>query len=56
MPARLEAVIMACLAKDPGDRPADADRLDLDLAHALDGEPWSEAEAQDWWRRNLPGT
>ena len=44
---------MACLAKDPADRPVDADRLSAGPASSLDGAPWSENDARDWWQRNL---
>ena len=53
VPGRLEAVIMACLSKDPADRPRDADALCDALGESLDGETWSEADARDWWKQNL---
>jgi hypothetical protein len=40
---------MACLAKEPASRPRDADELSERLARAVDGEPWSSAEALAWW-------
>jgi hypothetical protein len=46
---QLERAIMACLAKKPADRPASADALDAALRDALNGETWSERDAQDWW-------
>jgi serine/threonine-protein kinase len=49
IPAPLEAVVMACLAKEPAGRPRDADELSERLARAVDGEPWSAAEAHAWW-------
>jgi len=49
IPAPLEAVVMACLAKEPASRPRDADELSERLAGTLDGEPWSAAEAKAWW-------
>ncbi len=53
VPARLEALIMSCLAKDPDDRPRDADAMSAELAKCVDGAPWSPAEAQGWWEKNL---
>ncbi len=55
IPAPLEAVVMACLAKDPADRPRDTDDLDERLARCLDDEPWSTAAASAWWQGKLAG-
>ncbi len=49
IPPSLEAVVMACLAKAPSERPRDADELSQRLAHSLDGAPWSGADAHAWW-------
>lgn len=54
VPPRLEAVIMACLSKDPADRPKDADALSEQLGASLDEAPWSPREAQEWWNANWP--
>jgi serine/threonine-protein kinase len=53
IPAELEQVILACLAKEPKDRPASAAELDAQLA-AVDLPVWTEAQAAQWWRLNLP--
>jgi serine/threonine-protein kinase len=50
LPPELETMILACLAKQPGDRPQSVqallDRLrDLALDH-----PWSHREAENWWQ------
>ncbi len=49
IPARLEAVILQCLAKDPAERPASA----LDLANRLAGtvpqDAWTANAAHAWW-------
>ena len=52
MPEALERLILACLAKDPSDRPATAQMLDHDLA-AIDLVPWCLEEARAWWETNL---
>jgi serine/threonine-protein kinase len=49
IPPRLGALVMACLAKEPADRPADADRLRAALVDSIDGPPWSAADAAAWW-------
>lgn len=54
IPARLEALIMGCLSKDPEGRPRDADHLRAQLDACLDGEPWTVEKARAWWAENLP--
>jgi serine/threonine protein kinase len=49
IPPRLERVIMACLSKNPGDRPADADDLAAALDASLDVGSWTDDEARRWW-------
>jgi hypothetical protein len=45
---------MACLAKDPTERPQTAQELDRKLA-ACDGlQPWSQERAQQWWDLHMP--
>jgi tRNA A-37 threonylcarbamoyl transferase component Bud32 len=53
IPPRLEALVLRCLAKEPADRPQDADSLSAALRDSIDGEPWSDAEAGAWWNANL---
>ncbi|HKE17972.1 MAG TPA: hypothetical protein VKB80_24015, partial [Kofleriaceae bacterium] len=48
-PAALEALVHACLAKEPADRPATMGELRAALT-ALPIERWSEAAAATWWR------
>ncbi|HKE19160.1 MAG TPA: serine/threonine-protein kinase [Kofleriaceae bacterium] len=49
VPAPLEALVLACLAKDPSGRPASMEALRLAVA-ALAVEPWTAAGARAWWR------
>jgi hypothetical protein len=54
VPPALDDLVLACLAKDPAERPADGDALrrrlrDLELA-----ERWTEERAQRWWDANKP--
>ena len=49
VPADLEAVILACLAKSPGDRPADAEELARRLVACADAQGWTEELGHGWW-------
>jgi serine/threonine-protein kinase len=51
LPPGFEAVILACLEKDPARRPQTAAELAARLA-ALETEvePWTSARAETWWR------
>jgi serine/threonine-protein kinase len=53
VPAELDALILDCLAKDPGDRPQTMQEFDarLELIHV---EPWSAADARKWWAMHGP--
>lgn len=48
LPAALERLVLACLAKAPADRPANAALLGGALA-AIDLEPWTQDDAARWW-------
>jgi hypothetical protein len=50
VPGDLEAVVLRCLAKDPAERFADAESLDLALAGCQTAGHWTEKQAADWWR------
>ena len=55
VPADLEAVILACLAKEPGGRPASAEALRGELLRCADAANLDRAAAKRWWqeRRGL---
>ncbi|MBN1612690.1 MAG: serine/threonine protein kinase [Polyangiaceae bacterium] len=52
VPAELDRIVLACLAKSPDERPQSAD----ELAELLDGcvlpTPWTQKRARAWWDEN----
>jgi serine/threonine-protein kinase len=54
IPSELDALVIACLAKDPASRPQTA----RELARRLDAMPaareWTPALAQSWWETHRP--
>ena len=55
IPLDLERVILACLEKDPSDRPQSARDVERLLA-ACHVPPWREEDADAWWHEHLPAT
>jgi len=54
IPADLEAVVLACLAKDPAARPETADELSARLASVRLESEWRVERAREWWDRHRP--
>lgn len=54
VPAALEHIILACLAKSQDDRPPSADALAEALAAIATGESWTTSRAHEWWDRHHP--
>ncbi|HEV7555012.1 MAG TPA: serine/threonine-protein kinase [Kofleriaceae bacterium] len=50
LPADLEAIILKCLAKERGDRPASAVALRTALLGCIDAAKYDAAAASRWWR------
>jgi serine/threonine-protein kinase len=49
IPPELEAIVMKCLEKKPGDRYQTAGELEAALEAVPLTEPWSRARAEEWW-------
>ncbi len=52
VPVDLEAVILACLEKDPADRPVNAAELQRQLLKCEAAESWSQSRALAWWQEH----
>ena len=51
VPPGLEQLILSCLEKDAGSRPADAAALRHALRNLGDVDTWDDETARDWWDR-----
>ena len=56
IPEAFEKVILACLEKDPADRPQSASQLGALLVESLPDADWTPEKAEAWWRLHLPRT
>jgi serine/threonine-protein kinase len=53
VPAQLEALVLACLSKEPDRRPQSAAELRCQL-EACAIEPWDSVMAAAWWTNHQP--
>jgi serine/threonine-protein kinase len=54
VPTSLDRVIMMCLAKEPANRPDDAEALARILKNDKETGLWTREEARRWWLTNVP--
>jgi serine/threonine-protein kinase len=54
VPPALESVVLACLAKDPNERPQTADGLAAALASVPIERPWDAERSRSWWQTHQP--
>ena len=54
IPRELDDLVMACLRKDPAERPQDARQLFQMACAARNCGVWDTTEAQTWWEAHLP--
>lgn len=53
IPPELDAIVLACLAKNPDDRPRDASELARRLEECAARAPWTQERARHWWDAHL---
>jgi serine/threonine-protein kinase len=53
IPRELDEIVLACLEKDPGKRPQNADELLRMLRRCRFGETWDHETARGWWETHL---
>jgi hypothetical protein len=54
IPRQLDALVLACLHKDPARRPRDAEMLLQMLDECRIGDRWDRHTARQWWSTHLP--
>lgn len=54
IPPELESIVLACLAKNPSDRPQTADQLAEQLAAVPLAPEWTDSRARKWWEQHRP--
>jgi serine/threonine-protein kinase len=54
LPRELEALVLACLAKEPDERPRSADELAARLSRVPIAEAWTAVRAREWWDTHRP--
>jgi serine/threonine-protein kinase len=56
IPPELDALILACLEKDPQKRPSSASALQSRLQALSIATPWTNERAESWWSLHAPST
>jgi serine/threonine-protein kinase len=54
IPPALDSLVLACLAKNPADRPQSPRELSRRLSEINGLPPWSEKRAREWWAKHQP--
>jgi serine/threonine-protein kinase len=54
IPKELDELVLACLEKDPDQRPQDAEHLYREACACKSCEQWNSDAARIWWEQNLP--
>jgi hypothetical protein len=54
IPADLDALVMACLSKDPSRRPRNAEEVSFLLDTSRGAHRWNNESARGWWQLHLP--
>ena len=54
VPGWLDDLVLACLAKDPDDRPRTVAEILQRIVMVEGGPKWTQGQARDWWQRHLP--